>query len=367
MADHHAVRGLLGGPDHVERLGERADLVHLDQDRVRRVVLDPSLQALRIGHEQVVADDLDAFVQALGERRPSLPVVLGQGVLDRHDRVRVDQLGEERDHLLGGPRGALEVVRAVAVQLRARRIHRQGHLAPRLQARRLDGLDQQLQRLGGGVDLRSEPALVTDRGGQAAPRELRRQRVEHLGPPPEPLGERGRTQRDQHELLQLQGIVGVPSTVDHVHHRDRQHVGVRPAQVAVQGELQRRGGRPGHGQGHSQDGVRAEGRLVRRTVQVHQESVDSPLVQGVEPFDLGRDLLADVAHRHQHALPGEAVGIGVPELHRLVAARGRAGRHRRPPQRAVDQDHVDLDRGVATGVQHLAGAHLFDQRHGVIS
>ena len=44
--------------DRVERLGERADLVHLDQDGVGDAALDPLAQALAICDEEVVADQL---------------------------------------------------------------------------------------------------------------------------------------------------------------------------------------------------------------------------------------------------------------------------------------------------------------------
>ena len=37
--------------DRLERLGERADLVHLDQDRVGDLLLDAALQALGVGHK----------------------------------------------------------------------------------------------------------------------------------------------------------------------------------------------------------------------------------------------------------------------------------------------------------------------------
>ena len=40
-----------------------ADLVHLDQQRVRRPLVDAALQPLDVGDEQVVADDLDLVAE----------------------------------------------------------------------------------------------------------------------------------------------------------------------------------------------------------------------------------------------------------------------------------------------------------------
>ena len=54
MAHDAGVTGLLGGLDGLERLGERTDLVDLDQDRVGGTQLDALLEALGVGDEQVV-------------------------------------------------------------------------------------------------------------------------------------------------------------------------------------------------------------------------------------------------------------------------------------------------------------------------
>src|SRR6266498_3905602 len=53
---------LLGQPHHIECLGQRPDLVDLDQDGVGRAVVDASLQPFEVRDEQVVADDLDPLV-----------------------------------------------------------------------------------------------------------------------------------------------------------------------------------------------------------------------------------------------------------------------------------------------------------------
>ena len=50
--------------DRVERLGERADLVHLDEDRVGRTAVDAHLETLGVRHERVVADELHAVADA---------------------------------------------------------------------------------------------------------------------------------------------------------------------------------------------------------------------------------------------------------------------------------------------------------------
>src|SRR5581483_4937014 len=54
-----------------------------------------------IGHKDVVADNLDAAAQTLGEELPSFPVSLGESVFDGHDRELAHPLLVERDHFCG--------------------------------------------------------------------------------------------------------------------------------------------------------------------------------------------------------------------------------------------------------------------------
>ena len=61
----------------------------------------PRLQPLGVGHEQVVADELHLAAELRGQLLPAVPVVLGQAVLDRADRLLVAQLLPQVDHLVG--------------------------------------------------------------------------------------------------------------------------------------------------------------------------------------------------------------------------------------------------------------------------
>jgi hypothetical protein len=73
--------------DGVQRLGQRADLVDLDQQRVGQPLLDPHRQALGVGDEQVVAHQLDLVADLVGQQLPALEIVLGHAILDRDDRI----------------------------------------------------------------------------------------------------------------------------------------------------------------------------------------------------------------------------------------------------------------------------------------
>ena len=138
----------------------------LIEHRVGDAAVDALLQAAGVGDEQVVADELDPAAERLGQRRPAVPVVLGHAVLDRHDRVGVDEPGPVLDQLVGAEHLALagEVVAAVAVELADRRVDGDGDVVAGHEPGGVDGLDEELD----GV-------LVASAGrGRSRPRRRRR-------------------------------------------------------------------------------------------------------------------------------------------------------------------------------------------------
>ena len=123
VADDRAVVVTLGQFDGVHGLGQAADLVHLHQDRVRAALLDAAGEELRVGDEQVVADELHPIADRTGERAPSVPVVLVHTVFDADDGEIGDHLGVELDHLFGRLCDAFDVVHAVLIELSSSNIH----------------------------------------------------------------------------------------------------------------------------------------------------------------------------------------------------------------------------------------------------
>ena len=112
----------------------------------------------------------------------------------------------------------------------------------------------------------------------------------------------------------------------------RQRMGVGPAEVAVEGQLEvvRRG--PGAGQRHRQDGVGAQPALVGRPVEVDQARSTARWSSASMPQHRGGDLPVDVGHRLEHALAAVPVAA-VAQLDRLVDAGRRPGRHDGTPGR----------------------------------
>ena len=67
VADDRGVAVATSQLDGVEGLGDGADLVDFDEDGVGDFLLDSLLEALGVGDEEVVADELDEVAYLLGE------------------------------------------------------------------------------------------------------------------------------------------------------------------------------------------------------------------------------------------------------------------------------------------------------------
>ena len=152
------------------------------------------------------------------------------------------------------------------------------------------------------------------------------------------------------------------ATVEDVHHRHRQQVGVGPADVAVERQPGRLGRGLGDGERGAEDGVGAEVGLVGGAVELVHRLVDLALVVGTETLDGRADLLDHRVDGLLHTLAEVAVAA-VTQLDGLELPRRRAARHGRAAERTVVEQHLDLDGGVAARVEDLAGADSFDGCH----
>ena len=85
-----------------ERFGERADLIHLHQDAIRTTFGDAPFEACRVGHEEVVTDELNLAAKLGGELLPTGPIVFAEAIFDADDRVLVTQPDPKIDHFIAG-------------------------------------------------------------------------------------------------------------------------------------------------------------------------------------------------------------------------------------------------------------------------
>ena len=162
--------------------------------------------------------------------------------------------------------------------------------------------------------------------------------------------------RHDHEFLEVDRGVRVRAAVHDVHHRHGQHLGVRAADVLVEGLVQRGGGGLGGREGDAEDGVGAELRLGLRAVELDHRPVDADLVARVEPDEGRGDLRLHVGRRPsgrpcRRSASCRRRAARSPRARRCEAPEGTAARPRAPRGEA----DVDLDGRIAAGIDDLAG------------
>jgi hypothetical protein len=64
MTDDALPSGIVAQPDRLQRLGQGADLVEFDEAAVASLSFNSLSNAMRIGGQQVITDDLAAAAQA---------------------------------------------------------------------------------------------------------------------------------------------------------------------------------------------------------------------------------------------------------------------------------------------------------------
>ena len=252
--------------------------------------VDPAPQPLRVGDEQVVADQLAlvrrAARSAASSRpsppRPSRPRSRRSGT---GRRSRPSSRPSPRGSALGPrarARSAPSLSRTISLVAGSRAMRRR---PPGLVAGRLDRL-RRARSSAASFDSRSgakppSSPTVVDRPRSES---VRFSACEDLGPHPQRLGEARGAGGNDHELLEVDRVVGVGAAVDHVHHRHRQDVGLlaaRPVELR-EVEVERHPGlgrrRPRDRQRDAENRVRPEPRLVRRPVELAQRLVDRDLV-----------------------------------------------------------------------------------------
>src|SRR5262249_14640016 len=69
-------------PNSLQRLGDGANLVELDEESVADAVTDPAFENLGVRHEYVVADELNAAAKLSRQHLPAFPITLRNAVFN---------------------------------------------------------------------------------------------------------------------------------------------------------------------------------------------------------------------------------------------------------------------------------------------
>ena len=228
----------------------------------------------------------------------------------------------------------------------------------------LDRLEDRLEGGFVGRQVGRETALVAYAGAVALRFQHCLERVEDLHAVPQGFAEARGADRQDHELLQIDVVVGVRAAVHDVHHRDREPRRAVAREMAVERRAGVLRGGMRRGKRHRQQGVGAEPRLGRRPVRLDHRAVDPPLVGRVGADEQLAQLAIDVANCAGHALAAVALWVLVPQLHRLARARRRARRHRGEAAHAARKRHRRGDGRVAARIEDLVTTHVLDRPHG---
>ena len=352
--------------NRLKRLGDRADLVQLDEDGVRCAELNALLQTLRVRDEEIIADELNLVAECLRHRLPAVPVLLVETVLDRVDRELVDErlpmLDEIiRRELLAGLRLMIEPLALLLVlPLGGSRIHRENEILSGLVAGILNRLQDVLDRVLIGVEIRSEAALVADRRRLAFLLEECLQRMEHLSRPAQCLTERRCACRHNHELLRIDGVRRMCAAVQDVHHRNGQDIRLQTAEETVERNILGLCRRIRCCNRNSKNRVCTEFRLVFRAIHVEHRLIDDIDVARLETEECRSDLLVDVVHRLRDTLAAELRLVAVTQLQCLELTRGCTRGRSAAANRAVLENDLCLDRRIAARIDDLTTDDLSD-------
>ena len=101
MRDDRGVSIAAGKINGVERFTHRADLVDLDQDCVGNALVDTLLQELYVCDKQVVPNQLNLATDFFRKIRPAFPIIFGQAIFQRNNRIIIRPLRPEAHHVIG--------------------------------------------------------------------------------------------------------------------------------------------------------------------------------------------------------------------------------------------------------------------------
>ena len=115
MGHHRAIAGLVRHIHCFDGLAQRRSDSPWTRTCTRTCVSRCPAEPRGVGDEQIIANQLAARADKIGENLPAVPIVLRHAVLDRDDRVVIHEPGEIARLLLGGADGAFTVITIGAV------------------------------------------------------------------------------------------------------------------------------------------------------------------------------------------------------------------------------------------------------------
>ena len=185
--------------------------------------------------------------------------------------------------------------------------------------------------------------------------------MEYLGASSNGLPQRRPPDRHDHELLEINVVVGMLPPVKDVHHGHRQKIGPLAPDMPVKRDPFVCGGGLGRGQGDPQYRIGPHFRFVIRTVKINEFPIQLLLPEGVVTYNGLADDIVDVGDGPEDAFPPVSRLVPVPEFNGFVLPRGCSRRDDGPSGYPVVQYHIHFHSGVSTGIYNFSSDNLFYQ------
>ena len=292
---------------------------------------------------------MNDFIQLFGHQLPTFPILLGQSILNGEDGILFDQLGIVVDHLFGTQFTVfgLELIFTLAVELAGGRIQGQPHVFAWLVASGFDGFEDQGQGLFIGAQIGREPAFIAHGRIQAFALKYFFQCMKGFGAHLNGLADRFGTKGNYHKFLNIQVVGGMCAAIDDVHHGNRQHPGIDAAKVAVKGQAESHGGRPGRGHGDPQDGIGPHFGFVGRAVQLDHGAIQRHLIGCIHPHNCFGDGRINILNGRCDPFAAITFGSRIAQFKSLPGTRGGPRRYGCATGSAAGQHNIHLNSGVA--------------------
>ena len=197
------------------------------------------------------------------------------------------------------------------VELAGCRIERKRNVGTRFVAGDVDRGEDKIQSLRRILERRRVTAFVADERREMPVVQQFAERVKDFGAAAHGIAFGGRSERNDHDLLELQRALGVFPAVDHVHHRHGQRRRARAAQIAKERQRQARRRRARDGERRAQHRIRAERTLIRRTVELDEFRIDLSLRGRIQPFERGTEHVVNGGDGFEHAFAAVAMLVTV--------------------------------------------------------
>ena len=171
---------------------------------------------------------------------PAFPVVFIHTVLDRVDRVFVNQIqqvsnlfGRSTFSTVGTFKLRIVINAFLIVKFGSGTVHSDCHVLARFVSGSFDGGHNRSQSIFRTVQSRSETAFVANSSAQTSVVQYFLQCVEYFSTHTQAFTEALRTYRADHEFLECDRSIGVRTSIDNIHHRNRQYISICSTDITV--------------------------------------------------------------------------------------------------------------------------------------